>query len=266
MKKYGIFIIIIGVTALIYSSNGDKIDEESFINTTIAESIKTVEYSKNNIEKSKTVKKKKVVEKKSTESKKNITQSVKNEKNEKNEKKEVYKPILAVINPGYSDKLGILTGYNINNIKQIYIAGKDIAPGLYWTGTFGDACELARLEKKSGKWDYGTYGGEQIIFNIESGDVLHTKCNWYQRELQKFNDTAPTGIVLASQLGIGSYEIINRGSCFFTIEKLGKYSYNNTLFLPNMPLDYKIIITKEDIKNNMTINTDIACKGIKRVS
>ena len=33
-----------------------------------------------------------------------------------------------------------------------------------------------------------------------------------------------------------------------------------------MPLDYKIIITKEDIKNNMTINTDIACKGIKRVS
>ena len=263
MKKYGFFIIIIGVTALILSNNVGKRDEESFINTKIAESIKTVEYSKSSIENSKTVKKKKVVEKKSTESKKNITQS---NISEKSEKKEVYKPILAVLNPGYSDKLGILTGYNINNIKQIYIAGKDIAPGLYWTGTFGDTCELARLEKKSGKWDYGTYGGEQVIFNIEFGDVLHTKCNWYQRELPKFNDTAPSGIVLASQLGIGSYEIINRGSCFFTIEKLGKYSYNNTLFLPNMPLDYKIIITQEDIKNNMTINTDIACKGIKRVS
>jgi len=153
MKKYGFFIIIIGVTALILSNNVGKRDEESFINTTIAESIKTVEYSKSSIENSKTVKKKKVVEKKSTESKKSITES---NISEKNEKKEVYKPILAVLNPGYSDKLGILTGYNINNIKQIYIAGKDIAPGLYWTGTFGDTCELARLEKKirkMGLWD-----------------------------------------------------------------------------------------------------------------
>jgi hypothetical protein len=263
MRKYGFFIIIIGVTALILSSIGGKKDEESYINTAIAESIKTVEYSKDSIKNSRTVKKKKVVEKKSTESKKSITES---NISEKNEKKEVYKPITAVLNPGYSDKLGILTGYNINNIKKKYIAGRDIAPGLYWTGTFGDTCELARLEKKSGKWDYGTYGGEQVIFIIDIGDTLHTSCNWYQRELPKFIDTAPTGIVLASQLGIGSYEIINRGSCFFTIEKLGTFSYNNRTFLPDMPLDYKIIITQEDIKNNMTINTDITCKGIKRVS
>jgi hypothetical protein len=75
MRKYGFFIIIIGVTALILSSIGGKKDEESYINTAIAESIKTVEYSKDSIKNSRTVKKKKVVEKKSTESKKSITES-----------------------------------------------------------------------------------------------------------------------------------------------------------------------------------------------
>ena len=256
MKKLAFYISIIAVVSLLFINNNNRRTIESYNDSASNYSYNIIEYSNN--EKSRSIKKMNVVEKKSTKSK--VA-----EKTEKTEKTELYKPILATVNPKYSDKLGVLTGYNINNFKERYIAGKDIAPGLYWTGTFGDSCELARLEKKSGKWDYGTYGGEQVIFQIDLGDTLHTKCNWFQRELPKFNNSAPTGIILASQLGIGTYEIINRGSCFFTIEKLGTFSYNNRTFLPDMPLDYKIFISQEDINNNMTINTDITCKGIKRV-
>jgi hypothetical protein len=161
---------------------------------------------------------------------------------------------------------GTLSGYLPSNVRSELVAGDDFKPGIYWTGTFNDSCESARLIKKSGDTQYGTYGGEQIIYNIEKGDILISKCNWYNTNLPKFLDKTPTGIILAEQIGVGGYIINNRGSCFFTIENFGKYSKEKVEFLPNLPLDYIITITELDIINQKTINLDISCGGLTKVS
>jgi hypothetical protein len=142
------------------------------------------------------------------------------------------------------------TGYNDDNIVNVYVAGRDIAPGVYWTGVKGDPCYGSVVTTAEGQRYRNLEHGEQSVFHLEKGDSLTTRCNWYQGNMPKYKEESPTGMILASQLGVGEFKVKSTGSCIIMRDYLDNFI---------------IKITKEDIEKNTVIGLIDKCGALVRV-
>ena len=157
------------------------------------------------------------------------------------------------------------TGYNDDNILNTYVAGKDIEPGVYWTGVKDDPCSGSVVTTVEGQRYTNLEHGEQSVFHLEKGDSLTTKCNWYQGNMPNYKEESPTGMILASQLGIGEFKVKNTGSCVIKREYLDNFVNAKTIFVFEEGSNFSIKITKEDIEKNTVIGLIDRCIGLNRV-
>jgi hypothetical protein len=157
------------------------------------------------------------------------------------------------------------TGYNDDNIVNVYVAGKDIAPGVYWTGVKGDPCYGSVVTTAEGKRYRNLEHGEQSVFHLEKGDSLTTVCNWYQGNMPKYKEESPTGMILASQLGVGEFKVKSTGSCIIMRDYLDNFVNAKTVFVFEEGDNYIVKITKEDIEKNTVIGLIDKCGALVRV-
>ena len=202
--------------------------------------------------------------KKSSEEKKVKDRPIK-VNNDSKEKNEVRKVISIEKNQYGSGGWTDFTGYNNDNIVNVYVAGKDIAPGVYWTGIKNDPCHYAYVTTAAGQRYTNLEHGEQSVFHLEKGDSLTTVCNWYQGNMPNYKEESPTGMILASQLGVGEFKVKNTGSCIIMRDYLDNFVNAKTVFVFEEGSDFSIKITKEDIEKNTVIGLIDRCIGLVRV-
>jgi hypothetical protein len=107
--------------------------------------------------------------------------------------------------------------------------------------------------------------GEQSVFYLQKGDSLVTKCNWYQGGMPEYKNESPTGMILASQLGIGTFKAKNTGSCILKRDYINNFVNAKTIFLFEEKDQLLIKITQEDIEKNTVIALIDRCGGLVRV-
>lgn len=202
--------------------------------------------------------------KKSSEEKKVKDRPIKVD-NDSKERNEVRKVISIEKNQYGSGGWREVTGYNDDNIRNTYVAGKDIEPGVYWTGVKDDPCFGSVVTTTAGQRYTNLEHGEQSVFHLEKGDSLTTKCNWYQGKMPEYKNESPSGMILASQLGIGEFKVKNTGSCVIKREYLDNFVNAKTVFVFEEGSDFSIKITKEDIEKNTVIGLIDRCIGLNRV-
>lgn len=157
------------------------------------------------------------------------------------------------------------TGYNDDNIVNVYVAGKDIAPGVYWTGVKNDPCYGSVVTTAEGQRYRNLEHGEQSVFHLEKGDSLTTVCNWYQGNMPNYKEESPTGMILASQLGLGEFKVKSTGSCVIKRDYLDNFVNAKTVFVFEEGSNFIIKITKEDIEKNTVIGLNDRCGALVRV-
>ena len=157
------------------------------------------------------------------------------------------------------------TGYNDDNIRNTYVAGKDIEPGVYWTGIKNDPCPYAYVTTAAGQKYKNLEKGEQSVFHLEKGDSLTTNCNWYQGNMPNYKNESPSGMILASQLGVGEFKVKDTGSCVIIREYLDNFVNSKIILVFEEGSNFSIKITKEDIEKNTVIVLNDSCIGLDRV-
>ena len=157
------------------------------------------------------------------------------------------------------------TGYNDDNIVNVYVAGKDIAPGVYWTGVKDDPCYGSVVTTAEGQRYRNLEHGEQSVFHLEKGDSLTTVCNWYQGNMPNYKEESPTGMILASQLGVGEFKVKSTGSCVIMRDYLDNFVNAKTVFVFEEGSNFIFKITKEDIEKNTVIGLIDRCGGLVRI-
>jgi hypothetical protein len=157
------------------------------------------------------------------------------------------------------------TGYNDDNIVNVYVAGRDIAPGVYWTGVKGDPCYGSVVTTAEGERYRNLEHGEQSVFHLEKGDSLTTVCNWYQGNMPNYKEESPTGMILASQLGVGEFKVKSTGSCVIKRDYLDNFVNAKTVFVFEEGDNFIIKINKEDIEKNTVIGLNDRCGALVRV-
>ena len=163
------------------------------------------------------------------------------------------------------DGWAVFTGYNDDNILNTYIVGEDIEAGTYWTGVKNDPCYGSVVTTANGERYMNLEHGEQSVFYLQKGDSLVTKCNWYQGGMPEYKNESPTGMILASQLGIGTFKAKNTGSCILKREYINNFINAKTIFLFEEKDPLLIKITQEDIEKNTVIALIDRCGGLVRV-
>lgn len=163
------------------------------------------------------------------------------------------------------DGWSVFTGYNDDNILNTYVVGEDIEAGTYWTGVKNDPCYGSVVTTANGERYMNLEHGEQSVFYLQKGDSLVTKCNWYQGGMPEYKNESPTGMILASQLGIGTFKAKNTGSCILKREYINNFVNAKTIFLFEEKDQLLIKITQEDIEKNTVIALIDRCGGLVRV-
>ena len=163
------------------------------------------------------------------------------------------------------DGWSVFTGYNDDNILNTYVVGEDIEAGTYWTGVKNDPCYGSVVTTANGERYMNLEHGEQSVFYLQKGDSLVTKCNWYQGGMPEYKNESPTGMILASQLGIGTFKAKNTGSCILKREYINNFINAKTIFLFEEKDQLLIKITQEDIEKNTVIALIDRCGGLVRV-
>ena len=163
------------------------------------------------------------------------------------------------------DGWSVFTGYNDDNILHTYVVGEDIEAGTYWTGVKNDPCYGSVVTTANGERYMNLEHGEQSVFYLQKGDSLVTKCNWYQGGMPEYKNESPTGMILASQLGIGTFKAKNTGSCILKREYINNFVNAKTIFLFEEKDLLLIKITQEDIEKNTVIALIDRCGGLVRV-
>jgi hypothetical protein len=163
------------------------------------------------------------------------------------------------------DGWAAFTGYNDDNILNTYVVGEDIEAGTYWTGVKNDPCYGSVVTTANGERYMNLEHGEQSVFYLQKGDSLVTKCNWYQGGMPEYKNESPTGMILASQLGIGTFKAKNTGSCILKREYINNFVNAKTIFLFEEKDQLLIKITQEDIEKNTVIALIDRCGGLVRV-
>lgn len=202
--------------------------------------------------------------KKSSEEKKVKDRPIKVDDDSK-ERNEVRKVISIEKNQYGSGGWTDFTGYNVDNIVNVYVAGKDIEPGVYWTGVKDDPCYGSVVTTAAGQRYTNLEYGEQSVFHLEKGDSLTTRCNWYQDKMPEYKNESPSGMILASQLGVGEFKVKNTGSCIIIREYLDNFVNSKIILVFEEGSDFSIKITKEDIEKNTVIVLNDRCIGLVRV-
>lgn len=185
--------------------------------------------------------------------------------NDSKEKNEVRKVISIEINKFGRDGWSVFTGYNDDNILNTYVVGEDIEAGTYWTGLKNDPCYGSVVTTANGERYMNLEHGEQSVFYLQKGDSLVTKCNWYQGGMPEYKNESPTGMILASQLGIGTFKAKNTGSCILKRDYINNFVNAKTIFLFEEKDPLLIKITQEDIEKNTVIALIDRCGGLVRV-
>ena len=185
--------------------------------------------------------------------------------NDSKEKNEVRKVISIEKNQYGSGGWTDFTGYNDDNIRNTYVAGKDIEPGVYWTGIKNDPCPYAYVTTEKGQKYKNLEKGEQSVFHLEKGDSLTTNCNWYQGNMPNYKNESPSGMILASQLGVGEFKVKDTGSCVIIREYLDNFVNSKIILVFEEGSNFSIKITKEDIEKNTVIVLNDSCIGLNRV-
>jgi hypothetical protein len=163
------------------------------------------------------------------------------------------------------DGWSVFTGYNDDNILNTYVVGEDIEVGTYWTGVKNDPCYGSVVTTANGERYMNLEHGEQSVFYLQKGDSLVTKCNWYQGGMPEYKNESPTGMILASQLGIGTFKAKNTGSCILKRDYINNFVNAKTIFLFEEKDQLLIKITQEDIEKNTVIALIDRCGGLVRV-
>lgn len=163
------------------------------------------------------------------------------------------------------DGWSVFTGYNDDNILNTYVVGEDIEAGTYWTGLKNDPCYGSVVTTANGERYMNLEHGEQSVFYLQKGDSLVTKCNWYQGGMPEYKNESPTGMILASQLGIGTFKAKNTGSCILKRDYINNFVNAKTIFLFEEKDQLLIKITQEDIEKNTVIALIDRCGGLVRV-
>lgn len=163
------------------------------------------------------------------------------------------------------DGWAVFTGYNDDNILNTYVVGEDIEAGTYWTGVKNDPCYGSVVTTANGERYMNLEHGEQSVFYLQKGDSLVTKCNWYQGGMPEYKNESPTGMILASQLGIGTFKAKNTGSCILKRDYINNFVNAKTIFLFEEKDELLIKITQEDIEKNTVIALIDRCGGLVRV-
>jgi hypothetical protein len=163
------------------------------------------------------------------------------------------------------DGWSVFTGYNDDNILNTYVVGEDIEAGTYWTGVKNDPCYGSVVTTANGEKYMNLEHGEQSVFYLQKGDSLVTKCNWYQGGMPEYKNESPTGMILASQLGIGTFKAKNTGSCILKRDYINNFVNAKTIFLFEEKDQLLIKITQEDIEKNTVIALIDRCGGLVRV-
>ena len=163
------------------------------------------------------------------------------------------------------DGWSVFTGYNDDNILNTYVVGEDIEAGTYWTGVKNDPCYGSVVTTANGERYMNLEHGEQSVFYLQKGDSLVTKCNWYQGGMPEYKNESPTGMILASQLGIGTFKAKNTGSCILKRDYINNFVNAKTIFLFEEKDPLLIKITQEDIDKNTVIALIDRCGGLVRV-
>jgi hypothetical protein len=163
------------------------------------------------------------------------------------------------------DGWAVFTGYNDDNILNTYVVGEDIEAGTYWTGVKNDPCYGSVVTTANGERYMNLEHGEQSVFYLQKGDSLVTKCNWYQGGMPEYKNESPTGMILASQLGIGTFKAKNTGSCILKRDYINNFVNAKTIFLFEEKDQLLIKITQEDIEKNTVIALIDRCGGLVRV-
>jgi hypothetical protein len=163
------------------------------------------------------------------------------------------------------DGWAAFTGYNDDNILNTYVVGEDIEAGTYWTGVKNDPCYGSVVTTANGERYMNLEHGEQSVFYLQKGDSLVTKCNWYQGGMPEYRNESPTGMILASQLGIGTFKAKNTGSCILKRDYINNFVNAKTIFLFEEKDQFLIKITQEDIEKNTVIALIDRCGGLVRV-
>jgi hypothetical protein len=185
--------------------------------------------------------------------------------NDSKEKTEKNKVISFEKNQYGSGDWADFTGYNDDNIVNVYVAGKDIAPGVYWTGVKDDPCYGSVVTTAEGQRYTNLEHGEQSVFHLEKGDSLTTRCNWYQGNMPNYKVESPTGMILASQLGVGEFKVKSTGSCVIMRDYLDNFVNAKTVFVFEEGSNFIFKITKEDIEKNTVIGLIDRCGGLVRI-
>ena len=83
--------------------------------------------------------------------------------------------------------------------------------------------------------------------------------------MPEYKKESPTGMILASQLGVGEFKVKNTGSCVIKREYLDNFVNSKIIFVFEEGSDFSIKITKEDIEKNTVIVLNVRCIGLDRV-
>ena len=83
--------------------------------------------------------------------------------------------------------------------------------------------------------------------------------------MPNYKEESPTGMILASQLGVGEFKVKNTGSCIIMRDYLDNFVNAKTIFVFEEGSNFSIKITKEDIEKNTVIGLIDRCIGLDRV-
>jgi hypothetical protein len=83
--------------------------------------------------------------------------------------------------------------------------------------------------------------------------------------MPKYKEESPTGMILASQLGVGEFKVKSTGSCIIMRDYLDNFVNAKTVFVFEEGDNFIIKITKEDIEKNTVIGLIDKCGALVRV-
>ena len=83
--------------------------------------------------------------------------------------------------------------------------------------------------------------------------------------MPNYKNESPSGMILASQLGVGEFKVKDTGSCVIIREYLDNFVNSKIILVFEEGSNFSIKITKEDIEKNTVIVLNDSCIGLDRV-
>jgi hypothetical protein len=83
--------------------------------------------------------------------------------------------------------------------------------------------------------------------------------------MPKYNEESPTGMILASQLGVGEFKVKSTGSCIIMRDYLDNFVNAKTVFVFEEGSNFIFKISQEDIEKNTVIGLIYSCGGLVRI-